>query len=663
MRVEKLSVFNFKSLISMTEIDLSSGLDVFIGQNDCGKSTILQALDMFFDPAGNCELDPENPKNDLSFHARTHPLIGGQAVESDEVAIMCTLSVNEEDLAQKESELATLAKNGHLTILKKCSREPRFKAGKGTAKKEGYFVLSERFSNNDFNDLTLLKEKELIALMEKYPDSSALLENANEAGKPKIPERVSALVKLARNMDKTDAVFAPFAFPTKGPDPIWPQFRLIDTKTALDGKHKIIDDAFKKIDAEIEKSFAAELTKIQTDAQTRYSKITGRIKDYAQKHYITQLEYFQAIPAVRLSVGRDLVLKRVGQKEPSHFDQQGDGTKRRMMVAILQVSATVLYEIAAEETQDGAEESVKTEKASPVVYEPLKIWAFDEPELHLHPGAQRDLFNSLSKFKEDGFQVVCSTHSTVFVNSSEIQSVHLIALDPELYSTRVEKDPAMADLIKKSVGLRNSDVFFSNVFAIVEGATETGALPFLFENRFGSPIHSHGVSLIDGKGCSKAPDKVDFLLSNLGNVVCLFDTDAKAGLGIKATELEGSNSVTFIGTADFEDSFDDEVWLRLLTESFSLKDPADESEHWTQGKIAELRADISLTNANKKFLRLIESSYKKRLRELDLEGDGTHPYNFDKVEIGKRLAEISIELDSVPLKIISFLDQVKTKLT
>ena len=48
MQVVNASIYNLRSINKLEEIDLSSGLDVFIGQNDCGKSTILYGLDFFF---------------------------------------------------------------------------------------------------------------------------------------------------------------------------------------------------------------------------------------------------------------------------------------------------------------------------------------------------------------------------------------------------------------------------------------------------------------------------------------------------------------------------------------------------------------------------------------------------------------------------------------
>lgn len=654
MVIESASVYNFRSLKSVVKIDLSSGLDVFIGQNDCGKSTLLQGLNIFFDPTAACQLESGNQKNDLSFLAEKHDLEGGVSIEMDEVGILCALKLDEQDLAQA-SNLVPLAINGRITILKKCANEARYTPAK-TAKKEGYFVLTESFKNTDFNGLGSKNEKALIALLEKYPASKEFLVNANDKGKPENPERVGALLANARQTEERELRFELFSFPAKAPfDAVWPEFTLIDTKTPLDGKHKVIDDAFKKIDSKIEKKFESDIGRIKDEAKEEYSLITAKITAYAKKHYIAQLEDFQAIPSVKLSVGRDLVLKRFGQKDLSHFDQQGDGTKRRMMVAILQVSASVLAEIGSEEAKKGAEER------GPKAYEPLRIWAFDEPEMHLHPGAQRDLFNSFIRFRQEGFQIICSTHSTVFVNSSDLSSVHLIELDENLCSRRIAKDPQMAELIKDSIGLRNSDVFFSNLFVIVEGATETGALPVLYEHVVGSSPYTHGISIVDGKGCSKSPEKADFFLSNLGETLCLFDNDARAGLGAKAADLESKGIIIFVGTADFEDAFEDIVWLEVLRENFPLGNPENGSDHWTPELITEIRGRISLTDANKKFLKLIESSYHQNIYQWGLHGGGVHPYDFDKVEIGKLIAQKAADLGKVPAAIHTFLELMSQK--
>lgn len=51
MKILKVKLENFRSYREETEINLSD-LSVFVGKNDIGKSTILEALDVFFNEGG-----------------------------------------------------------------------------------------------------------------------------------------------------------------------------------------------------------------------------------------------------------------------------------------------------------------------------------------------------------------------------------------------------------------------------------------------------------------------------------------------------------------------------------------------------------------------------------------------------------------------------------
>lgn len=654
MKLTKISIYNLRSIQALEDTSLTSGLDVFIGQNDSGKSTILYALDFFFNDKICQFQDDVNNKNDHSFHALQHIILGDMTIEKDEIAILCRFQLSDADLAQERSTLAGSSNGGVVSILKKCCLESRFDphSGRGAKKAFSYFLLKDSFENQDFNQLSGKKEKDLIDLMDKYQGSKDYLVNLNNVGKPENIERVDALLSYAAKFEVSTAKFEKVSFDVFK-DPIWPEFTLIDTKTSLDGKHKVIEDAFKKIDNKIERKYKDSIDSIKFDAKTEYDVITKKIKDYAKKNYVPLVEEFSARPSVKLTMGRDLVMKRVGQKEATHFDLQGDGTKRRMMVAILQASATVIKEI--ESSTNVGDEVVSD-------YSPLKIWAFDEPELHLHPSAQRDLFNSFNKFKTEGFQIICSTHSTIFVNNSQMESVHVVSLNSDLLTVTEVKEKGIEKIIKQSLGIRNSDIFFSNLFIVVEGQTEYAAFPLIFENQFGQDISAAGISVIDGEGWDTAKDKVEFLFSSLGDAVCLFDRDVEAAIGRELSDFINDKKIFFIGTADFEDSFANEVWLKILTNDYNLATSTGDSI-WTEAVLNDLRKSISATekDSNKKFFKLLLNHYKKNVYELGVEGNG-HPFNFDKKEIGQKLAESAIEMGMIPKEILDFINEIRKRL-
>lgn len=656
MRLSSLSIYNLRSIKGIQAIDLSSGLDVFIGQNDSGKSTILYALDFFFNDRNCLFRDDQNNKNDLSFNGERHVIDEGMTIEPDEIGVICRFQLSEVDLAQSGSELAKLCNGGVLSVLKKCCLDSRFDpaTGRGGKKPTAYFSLTDSFDKEEFNNLAQVGESELIQLMDKYSIPKESVVNRNNVGKPENVERVESLLKYARLHEKSTATFVKLSF-SPHQDPVWPEFSLIDTKTSLDGKHKIIEDAFKKLDAKIESKHKPAIDEMKKDTKTEYDQITEKIRDYAKKNYIPQIEEFSAQPIVKLSVGRDLIMKRVGQKDSSHFDLQGDGTKRRMMVAILQTSATIIKELSQAESRNEDPSSTSVE------YVPLKIWAFDEPELHLHPGAQRDLYNSFRNFQsEGGFQVICSTHSTTFVNNANLTSVHLISLNEDLETTEHVKDQNVDKIIRQSLGVKNSDIFYSNLTIVVEGATEQSAFPIIFQKLFGQDLASVGIVLIDGGGWTGSKERVDFLIENLVDAICLFDMDVKASLGNELNEYEDKHTVYFIGTADFEDAFDNEVWLKVLSSEFNVE--AEGASIWSHEVLDTERGKIvsGLDDKNKKFLRLIENYYRKKCLEYNLDGEG-HPLTFDKKEIGVKLATTAIELDRIPESMIAFVAAIRTK--
>ena len=47
MKIKKIRLSNFRGYRNVTEIDFNN-LTVFVGRNDIGKSTVLEALDLFF---------------------------------------------------------------------------------------------------------------------------------------------------------------------------------------------------------------------------------------------------------------------------------------------------------------------------------------------------------------------------------------------------------------------------------------------------------------------------------------------------------------------------------------------------------------------------------------------------------------------------------------
>ncbi|MDP9478952.1 MAG: AAA family ATPase [Actinomycetota bacterium] len=97
----------------------------------------------------------------------------------------------------------------------------------------------------------------------------------------------------------------------------------------------------------------------------------------------------------------------------------------------------------------------------------------EEPEGHLHAGAQRYL---IQKLYEGDRQVFVTTHSPTFVNLSRPKSLYRVTLSGG--STEVSKVRGEAELgdVLEDIGARNSDVLLSDAVLFVEGPGDGAAL-------------------------------------------------------------------------------------------------------------------------------------------------------------------------------------------
>jgi CRISPR-associated exonuclease Cas4 len=167
-----------------------------------------------------------------------------------------------------------------------------------------------------------------------------------------------------------------------------------------------------------------------------------------------------------------------GLKTPA--ERKGHGLQRAVMFALLRAWAGALRT----ESPDGA--SVARRASESVVF------AVEEPELFLHPHAQRQLAHALRDIAvSPGHQVFVCSHSTHFVNLDHYRSIAIVTKSSPQEGTRVRQ--CACDLFggdqaqeKKNrfhmaawVNPDRSEMFFARKVILVEGETEKTTLPFL----------------------------------------------------------------------------------------------------------------------------------------------------------------------------------------
>lgn len=140
---------------------------------------------------------------------------------------------------------------------------------------------------------------------------------------------------------------------------------------------------------------------------------------------------------------------------------------------------------------------------------PGGILLIEEPELHLHPGAQRGLLEIIQRHSED-LQFFLTTHSTIFTELESNSSVYLVSKKGMQSTIKLISEPDELKSVKSELGHRNVDLYSYDKIVFIEGDSEEVALPIIAKN-LGFNLRRNGIFLQNLKGSSKAKKLGQFL--------------------------------------------------------------------------------------------------------------------------------------------------------
>jgi predicted ATP-dependent endonuclease of OLD family len=144
-------------------------------------------------------------------------------------------------------------------------------------------------------------------------------------------------------------------------------------------------------------------------------------------------------------------------------------------------------------------------------FEVKPIFFIEEPENHLHPELQKKLFkyfNEIVSPRSREKQIWVSTHSPFLLNKSDIQNIWVAKKENNVtqISNLVEKEDLKNILIE--LGVKPSDVLFSDALLLVDGVTEEIVLP-IWANKLGIDLVELGCDLIGIGGDEKGKYHID----------------------------------------------------------------------------------------------------------------------------------------------------------
>ena len=568
LALRSLSVDNLRSLQDLPPAPLEPDLTVLAGQNGGGKTSFIDALSMLLESNAPNEEARSSSNRDITVTGDFSSVT--DETESFKVRAACSAG-------QVKREVLHLVhpvfgnSPGDMTIqeLRKAFSSAEIKTPGGTAKSPFVIKAMEWINGRPQAEL----EEAWVALP---------------------PETVAQLPHLIlfRSQDAAD------------------QPEQVRRLVARESQRLLTTDAY-----------TPRLHEIATEIQDGINPVLQLIKKMIG-HYCpgisdvaitTRFDFSRVSPQVQMRLTKN-------SGESIDLNEAGSGLMQRVGLA--------MYAATLETLQETAADSAGT------------LLAYDEPDIHLDYQAQREL---LKIIREQGklahVQVVVATHSVNLIDKVTLRSLRHFHLEDQ--RTRVAipsnygsgNESAFIGSLVSGLGVRNSVLLSEKCFLVVEGQTEERALLILFEKITGETLAGAGITLVNTGGAGSVRGFVEVLIEQLKrSVVVLVDEDARSSHSRINEEwfsemqlAEGINGF-FIGTKEFEDAFNDGIWLRVALEQYPVTDgPA-----WQLDEFADARA------GERGMGQSLEDLFSRRLRS-----------RVGKPQLGEALA-LTITNDEIP---------------
>lgn len=213
------------------------------------------------------------------------------------------------------------------------------------------------------------------------------------------------------------------------------------------------------------------------------------------------------------------------------------------------------------------------------------IILLDEPGLHLHAAAQRDLLKRLSEYAE-GNQLIYSTHMPFMINMERLNDIR-VCIESKEEGTTVSSDFYSADEqsrfpLQVALGLSISQSLFVGPFnLVVEGVTD-----FWLISTMATIFRSESLGSLDERivitpagAATKAAYVATMLQGQQLNVVVLLDSDPegeRVAEGLVKKWILKDRHVLLLGQiierderTTLEDIFPEEFYLRFVNRAYS----------------------------------------------------------------------------------------------
>lgn len=542
MYLTRLALTNFRCF-ERIELDKLDRLVVLVGENDAGKSVILEAVSVL---VGSTSL--------MDAHLREAP--NGEVAPSVEVA--GTFRLEPHDAVPDAFRVGP--ERSELRIRRQHTRETT-----------EVFATAWGFDDPEYDNFHgAERQKDLLKKADVKPagqeaERRAQLQALVDAGTLKRSVereiKLASFGELAPHMPRIERIASN---EYKSPDAMIQ--RTLQSVAA---------SVMKPVDASTGQPVEApELTKMREAITARLNEEMRKARDVLARVH-PQIRELSAEPTIDFSRAVSTSALSVdigtGQRLLTAF---GEGTKKRMWMGLLEW-----------------EQQVARANAGGSV---LRL--YDEPDVNLHYHAQRHLFSSISNIACDvslRTQCIVCTHAVTLIDRAPCEAVVLIQVDSSGGRTvlRIGSESAPEVMgffneVGRALGLTNSVLLYERAFLLVEGESEAEGIPIMYRTLFKRTLHEDGIILVNLRTCSAWFSVMEVMLANRSAITHLLldsdckDEDSSANITVAALNKLGhdqaflDNHVTFIGAKEYEDAFDDAIIAEALDAEFAREDGA-----------------------------------------------------------------------------------------
>lgn len=552
MKIKKISIKNWRS-IKHLEID-AEDLMVIIGQNNHGKSNLLAAILFFFGEIKHQELDFNHGSTELFVE-----ITFARLDTSDQTTFKKYLTSDKTIVVRKSSYLSGSFEYRGYIENPKLEWLQESNAGAYTKR-----ALAESLDFHPFLPKAgRLKKQEIVDAQAAYIEQNKEnlefdfeLEKTNFLGLKSVAKGIFGEIFFIPAVKEASDDFISKEASTFGK--LYSE--VIETMSESNVEWKETKEKLSGLfgmlnrwdqDGNINKNRPKQLREFEQEVTKELSSWSAEIDIEVTPPNIENV--FKANTQVWVNDGVRTDIKR-----------KGHGLQRALMVALVRVIAN---RMSNSKPSDNEEKSSRKVSKS-------RFFIFEEPELYLHPQAQRALFDSLSDLSESGSQVILSTHSSALVHVERYKSIFIITKEDEIVGSKVKycKEELFIGNGKKDFNISywinpdRGELFFAKKVVLVEGPTDKIIIPVLGKTL---GVFKYDYTLIDCGSKTNIPLYIKLLNHFSIPYIAVYDKDhqshkkedAKDSADIASKLIEDEIDYSLGRSEIFENDIEEELLL------------------------------------------------------------------------------------------------------